>query len=249
MKLLRPILLALVILGGGIQVSHAKDVRIGMGNFAPYFIAEGETGVFTDLIRLIFERLPHHEPVFLFGRPNKRLWREFNDGSVDAVANVFDSVEINGCRSEPAFRFRDMAMTRADSNIKLNDITDLAGKSIVTFQGASGFFGEQFAYYASTEVYTEVAKQELQSSMLHGGRADVNVGDLFLFLSSLKRIKDPSATPEAFHYHDIFAPTFSSMGFRDSTLCYDFNEALFEIKRSGEYEAIYEKYLSKLGFE
>ena len=225
----------------------AKNVTIGMGNFAPYYISEGQTGIFTDVITAVFKNMPDHQPVYLFGRPNNRLWDDFKKGKIDAVSNLFDSVKLEGCRSDPIFRFHDVAVTKSKVNISLKKISDLAGKRIITFQGAKGFFGDEFANFTNFKSYTEVAKPNLQARMLYSGRADVSVGDMFIFLHTLKTSKKAIASPTEFNFHDIFKSAISRMGFREQEVCALFNKSLKKIRHSGEYENIYRSYLKNYG--
>jgi polar amino acid transport system substrate-binding protein len=228
--------------------AHAKEVKIGMGNFEPYYIVEGETGIFTDLLKAVFKLLPGYEPKFLFGRPNKRMWHEFETDQIDAVSNLFDSVKLDGCRSDPVFRFHDVAVTKKSSGIKLEKVSDLADKRIISFQGANQFFGDEFASMTDFPTYTEVGKPEIQSKMLYLERADVSIGDLLIFLRSVEKTQKPKMRPDAFVFHEIFPAVYSRMGFRDADLCKRFNIALKTIQESGEYEQIYNGYLKKLGY-
>ncbi|MFD2206153.1 substrate-binding periplasmic protein [Kiloniella antarctica] len=230
----------------------AKEITIGMGNFEPYYIAKGDTGIFTDLIVAVFHRLPDHEPRFIFGRPNNRLWRDFNNGKVDAVSNLFDSVETKSCRSDPIFRFRDVAVTRTKSDVNLESIRDLRGKRTIAFQGAKEFFGPEFSSAVSEGSYSEASEPRLQVQALMDNRVDVSIGDMFILLHSI-RSKSEKGNLEnemratEFRIHDILPVVFSRMGFWDLDLCRDFNLALKQVKDSGEYEKIYANYLKSLG--
>ena len=225
----------------------AKEITIGMGNFEPYYIAKGQTGIFADIITAVFKRLPDHEPKFVFGSPNNRLWQDFKKRKVDAVSNLFDSVEIDGCRSDPVFRFRDVAVTQKISGIAMKDIADLQGRKIIAFQGAKDFFGQAFSAVAEQSSYYEVSEPRLQAQALIDRRVEVSIGDLFIFLSSLQKMTKNRAEPTAFRFHDILPVTYSRMGFHDVQLCQDFNAALKQVRDSGEYEEIYKRYLNILG--
>ncbi|WP_254055019.1 ABC transporter substrate-binding protein [Kiloniella sp. EL199] len=230
------------------QVS-GKEVTIGMGNFEPYYIAEGETGIFTDIITAVFQKIPDHEPVFVFGRPNNRLWQDFNRRKVDAVSNLFDSVEIQGCRSDPVFRFRDVAITRAEENHSLEKIGDLRGLNIIAFQGAKEFFGPEFSAMIDDSTFAVASEPGVQAQALWDGRVDVSVGDLFIFLHSLEKVSGNGALASKFTVHDILPVAYSRMGFWDDHLCAEFNRALQKIKDNGEYEKIYDRYFHLLGVE
>ncbi|WP_419905478.1 substrate-binding periplasmic protein [Kiloniella sp.] len=225
----------------------AKEVTIGMGNFEPYYIGDDNTGIFTDLIIAVFDRLPDHEPKFIFGRPNNRLWQDFKNGRVDAVSNLFDTVEIDGCRSDPIFRFRDVAVTRKSSNITIESVQDLEGQKIIAFQGAKDFFGPEFSEVVGDSNYSEASEPRLQAQALNDNRVDVSVGDLFIFLHSIKNTQGSSADAKDFKIHDILPVVFSRMGFWNYELCREFNKALQDVKDSGEYEMIYDRYLQELG--
>ncbi|WP_417453670.1 substrate-binding periplasmic protein [Kiloniella sp.] len=227
--------------------ASSKDVTIAMGNFEPYYVAENHTGIFTEIIAAVFQEIPDHDPVFIFGRPNNRLWQEFTRRKVDAVSNLFDSVEVDACRSDPAFRFRDVAITRAETNITLEKIEDLEGLNIIAFQGAKDFFGPSFASVVENGMFSVASEPGVQAQALWDGRVDVSVGDLFIFLNSLKNLSGNNVPASLFKIHDILPVAYTRMGFWDAEVCTKFNKALQKIKDNGEYEKIYDRYLRIYG--
>lgn len=228
--------------------ASAKELVVGMGNFKPYFIESEGSGVFPDLVTAVFREMPEYEPKFVWALSNNSLWSSFEAGRLDAVSNLFDSVEIQGCRTEPVFRFRDVAVTRASSGLQLRSIQDLKGKRVVAFQGAKGFFGKDYTQQLDSSNYEEVGKPTLQAKMLWMKRYDVSVGDLYIFLEATKTLSGEDVSPNDFTVHNIFPVISSRLGFRDETMCGKFNEALKKVKASGEFEAIYQGYLNKLGY-
>ncbi len=224
----------------------AQPVTVGMGNFEPYFIEKGQTGIFTDLVSAIFNEMPGLEPKYHFGYSNKRLWHEFSKKNIDAVANLFDSVELNACRSDPVFRFRDIIVSKRSDQLLINSLADLEGKHIITFQGASDFFGETFKKYTQNGTYHEVPRPSMQAKILISNKADVSVGDMFIFLLSLKDVTPLTVTAQDFTFHDLLPAIYSRMGFQDEKICHQFNVALKTIKDNGIYEKIYQKYLVQL---
>lgn len=214
-----------------------------MGNFEPYFIAEGETGIFTDTLKLVFNELPEYEPNFLFGSSNNRLILEYEKGNVDAVSNLFDATALEACRSDSFFRFRPFVMSLHNRHLSINHVNDLSQYSIITFQGAKKFLGDGIARYLNDEAYRELGKPAWQVRVLKDGKADVSIGDLFIFLHSAKNINGFSLND--FTYHDILPVISSRVGFRDPVLCGKFNDALAKIKASGAYDNVYKKYLKQ----
>ncbi|WP_218044430.1 substrate-binding periplasmic protein [Kiloniella litopenaei] len=227
--------------------ASSKDVTIGMGNFEPYYIAEEHGGIFTEIITAAFKEIPDHDPVFIFGRPNNRLWQDFNRRKVDAVSNLFDSVEVEACRSDPAFRFRDVAISLAEKNLTLEKVQDLRGLNIISFQGAKDFFGPEFSETVEDSVFSVASDPGVQAQALWDGRVDVSVGDMFIFLNSLKNLSGNNVPASLFKIHDILPVVYTHMGFWDTELCAKFNKALQKIKDNGEYEKIYDRYLRLYG--
>ena len=220
-----------------------KTIRVAMGNFEPYFIQKNQSGIFTELIDAVFSKMPNYKTQYLFGYSNSRAWHDFEQSKIDAVSNLIDSVKIAACRSDKIFRFRDVVISKASSNFQIRRISDLADKRIVTFQGAKGFLGEEFSNMIKPENYQEVAEQNWQAKVLFSGQADLSIGDMFTFLYSIKKMKKIPAKASDFVFHDLFPPIYSRMGFHDKVLCERFNQALRTIKKNGEYEGIYDKYL------
>ncbi len=219
-----------------------------MGNFKPYYIESESSGVFADVISAVFREMPDYEPDYVWGLSNNGLWASFGAGRLDAVSNLFDSVEIIGCRTDPVFRFHDVAITRVSSGIELQDVDDLKGKGVVAFQGAKSFLGDSYLQQLSASRYEEVGKPELQAKMLWVKRYDVSVGDMYIFSEALKTLKSEGVPASYFKVHKIFPSIYSRMGFRDETLCEPFNAALKKVKASGEFDAIYSGYLENLGY-
>ncbi|MDN3638737.1 transporter substrate-binding domain-containing protein [Simiduia curdlanivorans] len=237
--------------GGWAEGADKKSIVIGMGNFEPYFIAESETGIFTDLINAVFVHMPDYRPVYKFGFGNTALWASYEAGRIDAVTNLFDLIQLEGCRTDPVFLYRDVAITTAINAPSIESVADLAGLSIVTFQGASKFLGPEFTSVISADRYSETEKPELQARMLMGGRYDVSVGDLLIFLDARKKLRARSAANDAdfpIVVHDIFPQILARMGFRNQALCDAFNSGLEKIKASGEYSEIYRRYYQEYNF-
>jgi polar amino acid transport system substrate-binding protein len=229
-------------------VLHAQELKIGVGNFPPYFSEKGNTGLFTDLIYETFKHLPQYQLKSLVPMSNYRLVIELNEGRVDGSANIFADAKITGCRSDPIFRYSDVAVSRKESGLKIAEIKDLKGKSIVTYQGAHIFLGKAFQMVSSSEphMYREVSHPADQARLLATGQYDVSVGDMYIFLNSLKTWADGRYTPAQFEFHRQFPDIYSHMAFREQSLCDDFNAALRTIKQNGRYEAVYSHYLKNL---
>jgi polar amino acid transport system substrate-binding protein len=243
-----PVLFALLLTASLMPLVHARDLKIGVGNFPPYFSEKGNTGLFTDLIFETFKLMPQHQLKALVPMSNYRLIVELNEGRVDGSANIFADAKITGCRTDPIFRYSDVAVSRKDRNLDIYAIADLKGKSIITYQGAHTFLGKPFQQVTSPEpaMYREVSQPADQARLLASGKFDVSVGDMYIFLNSVQTWSDARYKTDHFEIHRLFPDIYSHMAFQDQALCDEFNVALRTIKKNGRYEAVYAQYLDKL---
>jgi len=225
--------------------TQALEVKVGVEDFAPYYISKGNTGIIPDLISAAFRYIPNYQPKYIFGHTNYRLFSEYNKGNLDALPNINSYSDFNGCRSDTIFTYHNVAVTLINSGITLSKISDLAGKRIVTFQGAKKSLGDEFVKAINTSAYTELTNFDMQPLMIYKGRADVSVGDWLLFVHNLKYIKEQEVGTNIFHFFEIFPPANISIGFRDQKVCLLFNKALKLIRKNGEYDKIYQSYLKK----
>jgi len=248
MQIVKHLLLAILTVSLTGTWAQARELKIGTGNFPPYFSEKGTDGLFNDLIKETFRLLPQYRIAFVPQMSNYRLVHSLNNRFVDGAANIFADAKISGCRTHPIFRYTDVAVTRKDRHLRIDTIGDLADKKVVTYQGAKTFLGEQFEKIASadTPLYRELPQPMDQAKSVALGDAEVSVGDLFIFLYSIKNWPNERFTPGQFEVHRLFPDTYSYMGFREQSLCDEFNVALHKLKKSGRYDAIYSRYLKEL---
>jgi polar amino acid transport system substrate-binding protein len=116
-------------------------IRIGVGNFPPFFIEKEQKGIFIEITDEIFKQFPEYTVQYIF-MSNSRLVHEINSGKrIDAACNIFPNSEVNAYLSAPIFRYRDVAVSKRSSKLTINDISDLQGKSIAAYQGAKELLG------------------------------------------------------------------------------------------------------------
>ena len=220
----------------------AKEVTIGMEDFGPYYLPETQSGIIPDIVNAVFRHMPNDEPKFIFGHSNKRLLSNFRTGKVDGATNINAFTQFTGCRTTPLFKYQNVAITKTDKQLTLKKISDLADKSIVSFQGAKSVFGQEFIDTIDADKYFEVTALIQQTAMLYRGRVDVSLGDKLIFLHNLTKFKQLNAKPSDFKFHYLFPVHFTSMGFHDQQLCDRFDQAFKVIQQNGEYDKIYEYY-------
>lgn len=227
----------------------AKNLEIGLGNFNPYFSPDQESGLFTDIVQEIYRRLPHHEVQYVLNMSNQRLVHELKTGRIDAAANIVDNNGID-ILSLPVFKFTDVAITLKKNALKIRSIEDLQDKSVGSYQNAKLFFGDAFKTMATTNPhYEETHNQYALARKLVAGRVQVSIGDLYTFLHTIKQAFGDDIDTAIFEIHDILPQGGVYMGFNDPALRDEFDEVVKAIQADGTYDALYKKYLHKLGWE
>ena len=102
--------------------ANTTELNIALGNFPPLFSAPGESALFKDLIDGVYAYIPSRKINYRYMLSNARLVVELNENTVDGAANIFSKKEINGCLSQPIFRYSDVAITRKDRQLKINSV-------------------------------------------------------------------------------------------------------------------------------
>lgn len=246
------LLAALLLTLAAPEAGRAQAIQVGIGfSIPPYVIRETDSGVEVDVIREAL-RVVGFEAEFIY-LPNLRLPIAFADGSVDCVAanSGYDLTADSGVQahySDITVVFQNFAVTLEHRGLRVGSIRDLAGKTVLGFNNAAKYLGEEFAAMAAVnETYSELADQALQVRMLYSGRVDAVISDKRIFLYWRKQLvdsRDAEAVSLDAHvvFHPIFSPSPRHVGFRDERLRTLFNQGLHILRANGALRAIEERY-------
>jgi len=230
-----------------------QDLRVGVGNFPPFFIEEGEKGLFLDITKAVFKLMPEYDATFTF-MSNSKLLHEINNktGDIDVACNIFSSSKTDAYLSEPLFRYTDVAVSKKENNFIINEITDLKDRSISAYQGAVDLLGDEFKQMAQkNERYTEHGLPSKTTLLLAMGKKDVRIGDVFIFLYDLSsyKYKKRGINANDFNIHRLWSDVFTHMAFKDESIRDQANKAILEIQSNGVLQQIYKEYEVYLRFE
>ncbi|WP_347393922.1 substrate-binding periplasmic protein [Pseudoalteromonas pernae] len=216
------------------------DIAVG-NTLPPYSIAEFESGIEVEIVRTALNNKGYSAEFFYV--PFARLKSSLNSQLADAALTLkIDTADTDIFYSEPHVEFHNVVVTLAQSKIDIEAIDDLNSLSVLAFQNATLNLGEEFAKMAKDNSrYTEIANQESQVSMLFLQRVDALVIDRRIFDYYHQRM-DPPLRATALTFHDIFSPTNYHVGFTEEAIRDQFNDALREMRLSGQYQKILEKY-------
>ncbi|MDO6445377.1 ABC transporter substrate-binding protein [Colwellia sp. 1_MG-2023] len=227
-------------------MSLGEELVIGLGNFPPLFSTSGSPALFKDLIDGVYRYIPDKTITYRYMLSNARLEMGLNIKSLDGAANIFSNRYIQGCITEPLFGFFDVAISKKDRAIDINDVHTLANYSVVSYQGATKLLGPEYKKaVAHASYYKEVPNPIKQAKLLSSGLVDVSIGDKYIFLHSLAIWSRGKSEASDYVFHPIFPPVASSMGFIKQEHCDEFDQALVKFKASGEYQKVYDKHLQR----
>jgi polar amino acid transport system substrate-binding protein len=214
----------------------------------PFVMDKAKSGIEVDIVRDAMKRRGYTFTTRQM--PYGRLPGAVTEIGLDAAATVMQS--DNGTfYSESYITFHNVAITKRSSGIKIDTIADLKGKSIVAWQNAYEELGPEFEALFSPQVrepyrkkYQEIADQKQQVEIFWQGEAEVIVIDKSVMRWFTNELAGKVNTSQALVNHEIFpAKTQFRISFRDKQVRDDFNAGLNEIRSSGLYHKIYDKYV------
>ncbi len=219
----------------------SKTLIVGTADAPPHMIKSSNSGIDIDIPKAILERLGYTLKVRYM--PLTRAQREVQSGRIDLMVPLYVAGEAGLYMSTPHVSYRPVAVSLRERNLSIDDMLDLGGFRIATFQGALGYFDDEFSI-ASKEspLYTEIPNMELLPKMLLAERIDVVVLDLYIFKYFMGQLKSSYELP-AVKMHRIFPEVPAAVAFHDRFLRDRFNQELLQIRSDGTYEEIMRKYL------
>jgi polar amino acid transport system substrate-binding protein len=244
-----------VLIGGTMLASaaQAKEVKV-LFSFAlvPYVIntpGQEASGFEYEIMKAALAAKGHTiKPMFVaMGAIPKMLKENQADGAQRGSPDLKDG-DGYFYADEPTVTYQDVAISLKKSNIAINSVADLKGKSIVTFQGASNFMGPDFAAAVKGNPnYSELSDEKRKVLQLYAGGVQAYIGDLNVFKYYKAQALGADTSQEVV-LHKVFAPSnlvTNHAVFRDKQLRDDFNAGLKQLKANGQYKLIVKKYVSE----
>src|SRR3989338_2286979 len=241
--------LVLVSLSLAVSALQAADVSMAFGEkIPPFCFPETHSGIELEVIGEALAYRGHR----LLPRyyPFARVPLSFKSGEVDAaMTDLGQDLSPYGAHyGDPAVFYDNVFITLAARQLQIRTPADLDGLRVVAFQGAAKRYPEWLGPVAAAGNYYEQSDQEIQVLALEKGRQDVVLSDRSIFKYFSLRLKarhEIELRPVEEHPFvqlnpGDYRPVFRSPQVRDY-----FNAWLEHLKRSGRYQAIYDKYLKE----
>ena len=208
---------------------------------APYVIEKDDSGFEIELLRDVFKAMGHtFVPIYVpYGRSSYLLQM----GKVDAAMTLSPRLNIEpAVMSVPYIQYHNVAITLKGRGITIEQISQLERYSVVAFQNASIFLGEEYKLASeNASFYMELPEQKKQVEMLLLGRTDVVVMDINIFNYLSKEILGKSHM-DNIDIHRIFPVSSYALGFYDAKLRDAFNKAQQTFKKLPQYQKLIDKY-------
>ncbi len=227
----------------------ADEITIGVG-FAlpPYVIQDSDSGIEIDILKEAFAVKGHTVKIRYL--PNVRTLSFFEEGKLDGAINVKKDSLLLGYYSDDVISFQNVAISLEENDFSINNIIDLKDSkfTVLAFQNASKFLGDEFAQVAAeNKNYLEISDQSLHAVILLKKRVDVLISDKRVFLFHLRNALEkakllPKEQKRKVKIHSIFPPTNYSFVFKLEKIRDDFNEGLKVIRENGTYDLIMDRY-------
>jgi polar amino acid transport system substrate-binding protein len=220
----------------------AQELRVGFGTNKPPYVFEGELrGLEYDLVSRAAQNAGLE--VKALYAPMERLHLMLRRGEVDAITTTNYGSGVRAYYSEVYIHYHNVAVALAERGYHIETIADLGRYSISTFQRARLLMGPDFEEMAlNNPRYREEAQQINRNRLLYSGRIDVVVGDERIIRYFDREVADQVDVTQPLTWYEIFPPTPYRVGFRLDTQRQRFDEGLRQLRESGEYERIIERY-------
>lgn len=228
-----------------------STVVVGCGNsIPPYVIRQNDRGMMLDVLRQSLATQGYALQVRY--HTNAEGVDAFNHGELDILC-ISNAAASPGAyfSAQPLMKFQNIAVSLAERNIDLSEISQLKHYRVNGFNYATRLLPRDYAdSVALSPHYEEYADQREQVASLFDRHADVIILDQTIFryfLSQLRRANpgDPSLS-ERYRYHNLFEPAYYYAAFHSESLRDAFDEGLTVIRESGEYHSMMDTYQKML---
>lgn len=223
-------------------IAGLPPLRVAISVDIPPYVIDGATSGLE--VEILERALPGYQLSFVQMSYNQLSTILASDG-VEVAAGIGGESSLPIALSDDFVRFANFAISKRAEGLKVDDVSDLAGKRVTTWGGAYRVLGEGFEamfapggpYHAD---YVEFADQREQVADFWGSRGSVVVIDRAIFTYFTHQLGHEATAAEM---HAVFAPvTPYKVGFKDEAVRDAFNRGLASLCADGSYLALLEKY-------
>jgi polar amino acid transport system substrate-binding protein len=226
------------------QEATENSLEFVTGLAKPPFILENQQqGLQLDLIREAFAS--ENIKVNFNSMPLGRNITGFRRMNADGIITLPPSYEHPSLfMSKPYISYENVAISLTENYFNIEKIADLSDKSIIAFQNAKKFLGDEYeAAITYSMDYREAPDQMKQIELLFLRRTEVIILDINIFKYFVKTHRE-ALFNKPFTLHYIFNERPYSVGFKSEALKDTFDKAIQTMKENGSYQLVLDNYLN-----
>ena len=214
----------------------------------PFCFPENNTGIELEVIGEALAYRGHAlKPVYF---PFARIPLAFKSRQVDgAMTDLGEDLRPFGAfYGDSAVVYDNVFISLTQRKLKINTPADLQGLSVISFVGAAKRYPQWLDAVLKAGHLSEQNDQALQVKTLDLGRYDVVLSDRNIFryfMLQQQKEQGKLLKPVTEHAFTKVNPDDYRPVFRDRQIRDDFNAGLKQLKASGRFQAIYDKYLKE----
>ena len=120
----------------------AAELKIIFSKYTPPYVFEDGTGIVVDIVRTALESSGHKvTPVYV---PIERGFKMFADKQVDGTTIIQEGSGLKAEYSDNFMQYHNRAFALKSRNFSIRGFADLGDKSVVSFQNATKYLGDEF---------------------------------------------------------------------------------------------------------
>ncbi|MDM4766253.1 ABC transporter substrate-binding protein [Pelomonas sp. SE-A7] len=229
-------------------VAAAAEVSMAFGErIPPYCFPQTNSGIELEVIGEALAWRGHKlKPVYF---PFARIPIAFKDGTVEAAMTDLgeDMAPFGGHYGDPAVLYDNVFISLKSSKLVIRRPEDLKGLSVISFVGGARRYPQWLDAVKAAGHYTEQNDQAVQVRTLMRGRYDLVLSDrgIFKYFALQFRREGGELLPVEEHAFTKVNPMDYRPVFRSKQVRDDFNAGLEHLKKTGRYQAIYDRYLKE----
>lgn len=224
-----------------------KELTIVFGVYRPPYIFEKRNvGLDYDLAEAALKNSGYS--IKAIHSPNNRALKEIEMGKVDGVIGFASQPDReNLYHSKPIISYDNVVITKKASGITIEKAEDLKKARFLSFSNARNYLGAEYLKMVKDVRYdTEISNQEDQNRMFWQGKVQAIILDINIFRYYRNSLKDKFNTSEEVIVHRIFSAKSNERVavFKSKVVRDQFNQGLQELKASGTYQKIFDRYIT-----
>ena len=211
----------------------------------PHMIQSSKSGIDIDITLGVFNLMKKKVNIKFAALNRSR--QQVIDKRADVVVPTFYQADSdNFYLSDPIIQYKPTVFSLKNNKYMFKNLLAVKGLKVVSFQGALGYFGDDFKKMSTLNDYKEMHDMSKLPEMLISGRVDIVILDYYIFYYYLKMLDNSSLLFNdiaSINAHQLMPKVNAHVGFNDKLLRdrFNFYLALF-IKSKSDVKVIH-KYI------